>query len=61
MNVNTRLINNTSVVFFYTELRLNESCDDAIQWSVAIPHSTCNDTTVICTCAKGHVMEVDGN
>lgn len=56
----TRLINNTSVVF-YTELRLNESSDDAIQWSVAIPHSTCNDTTGICTCAKGHVMEVDGN
>uniref|UniRef100_A0A8W8M5M9 EB domain-containing protein n=1 Tax=Magallana gigas TaxID=29159 RepID=A0A8W8M5M9_MAGGI len=37
---------------------LNESCDNNLQRSVAIPNATCNDTTGVCTCG-GHVMVVD--
>lgn len=40
------------------ERGLNESCDNALQRSVATPNGMCNVITGVCTCA-GHVMVVD--
>lgn len=37
---------------------MNESCDNALQRSVATPNGMCNVITGVCTCA-GHVMVVD--
>nr|XP_034309707.1 uncharacterized protein LOC105327864 [Crassostrea gigas] len=40
------------------ERGLNESCENALQRSVATPNGMCNVITGVCTCA-GHMMVVD--
>lgn len=43
-------------LIFVKERRLNETCEDDLQCSMVTTNSTCNKTTKLCTCNKGHLQ-----